>query len=78
MLIETLCTIPAKPRNWVWTGVIPDGQLSLLIGKPGVGKSMVVMDVIARATRGPRFHGRLSKLAKFETIKTLSNRELGQ
>jgi putative DNA primase/helicase len=52
MLIETLCNIPAKPRKWVWTGVIPEGQLTLLIGEPGIGKSMIAMDVIARATRG--------------------------
>jgi ABC-type uncharacterized transport system ATPase subunit len=51
-LFETLCNIPAKTRKWVWTGVIPEGQLTLLIGEPGVGKSIFAMDVIAWSTRG--------------------------
>ena len=54
MLLETLCNIPAKPQEWVWKGVIPEGQLTLLMGEPGVGKSMFAMDAIARSTRGQR------------------------
>lgn len=54
MLLETLCNIPAKPQEWVWKHVIPEGQLTLLMGEPGVGKSMLAMDVIARLTRGKR------------------------
>jgi hypothetical protein len=30
------------------------GQITLLMGEPGVGKSLFAMDVIARATRGLR------------------------
>jgi len=54
MLLETLCNIPAKPQEWVWQGVIPEGQLTLVMGEPGVGKSMFAMDAIARSTRGQR------------------------
>ena len=54
MFLETLCNIPAKPQEWVWKGVIPAGQLTLVMGEPGVGKSMFAMDAIARVTRGQR------------------------
>ena len=52
MNLEKLSDIPAKPQGWVWNGVIPEGQVTLLTGEPGVGKSLFAMDVIAQMTRG--------------------------
>ena len=52
MNLETLNNIPAKSQGWVWKGVIPEGQLTLLTGEPGVGKSLIAMEAIARLTRG--------------------------
>ena len=54
MNLEKLSDIPAKPQGWVWKGVIPEGQVTLLMGEPGVGKSLFAMDAIARLTRGER------------------------
>ena len=54
MNLEKLSEIPAKPQGWVWKGVIPDGQVTLLTGEPGVGKSLFAMDAIAKLTRGDR------------------------
>ncbi len=54
MNLEKLSDIPAKPQGWVWNGVIPEGQVTLLTGEPGVGKSLFAMDAIARLTRGER------------------------
>ena len=51
MNLEKLSDIPAKPQGWVWNGVIPEGQVTLVTGEPGVGKSLFAMDVIARLTR---------------------------
>ena len=54
MNLEKLSDIPAKPQGWIWRGVIPEGQVTLLTGEPGVGKSLFAMDAIARLTRGER------------------------
>ena len=54
MNLEKLSDIPAKPQGWVWKGVIPEGQVTLITGEPGVGKSLFAMDAIARLTRGQR------------------------
>ncbi len=54
MNLEKLSDIPATPQGWVWKGVIPEGQLTLLTGEPGVGKSLFAMDAVARLTRGER------------------------
>lgn len=37
---------------WFWWGYIPLGAVTLLEGEPGAGKSLVALDLIARATRG--------------------------
>ena len=52
MDLKCLFHIKAKPRGWVWKGVIPAGQLSLLIGERSVGKSMFALDLAARVTQG--------------------------
>ena len=52
MDLKCLFHIKAKPRGWVWKGVIPAGQLSLLIGEQGVGKSLLALDLAARMTQG--------------------------
>ena len=54
MNLEKLSDIPAKAQGWVWNGVIPEGQVTLLTGEPGVGKSLFAMDAIAKLTRGDR------------------------
>ena len=54
MNLEKLSDIPATPQGWVWKGVIPEGQLTLLTGEPGVGKSLFALDAVARLTRGER------------------------
>ncbi len=38
---------------WLWPGRIPIGHVTLLAGEPGVGKSLVGLDLAARLSRGP-------------------------
>lgn len=38
--------------QWLWPGRIPLGKLTLLAGDPGLGKSLLSLDVAARVTRG--------------------------
>lgn len=47
--------IAAKPLRWLWPGRIPLGKLTLLIGDPGLGKSVLTVDVASRVTRGTSF-----------------------
>jgi putative DNA primase/helicase len=47
--------ITPKPLLWLWPGRIPLGKLTLLIGDPGLGKSLLTNDVASRVTRGTLF-----------------------
>jgi putative DNA primase/helicase len=38
--------------DWAWDGMVPMGKLSLITGDPGVGKSLVALQVAAMMTRG--------------------------
>jgi hypothetical protein len=38
--------------NWLWPGRIPRGQVTVIEGEPGVGKSFVALDLAARFSRG--------------------------
>jgi hypothetical protein len=48
-----LAAMTFKPINWVVPGIIPEG-LTILAGKPKIGKSWLALD-IALAITGPRF-----------------------
>src|SRR4051812_46740387 len=39
-------------NNWLWRGRIPLGYVTLLVGDPGAGKSLVALDIAARVSRG--------------------------
>ncbi len=47
--------IAPEPLRWLWPGRIPLGKLTLLIGDPGLGKSLITIDIAARITRGTAF-----------------------
>lgn len=56
-LITPLAQIPAEPLHWLWPGRIPSGKLSLLAGDPGLGKSLLSLDVAARVSSGKPWPG---------------------
>lgn len=41
-----------KPVPWLWEPYIPQGMITLLVGDPGLGKSMLTVRLSALATRG--------------------------
>lgn len=47
--------ISPEPIRWLWPGRIPLGKLTLLIGDPGLGKSLLTLDIAARLSRGSDF-----------------------
>ena len=48
------CMADVEPRSisWLWQGRIPLGRISLLVGRPGEGKSFLTTDMAARVTTG--------------------------
>ncbi len=57
-----LADVTISPVDWLWEGRIPRGMITLVEGDPGVGKSTLVADIVARHTSGTPFPG--SKLAR--------------
>jgi putative DNA primase/helicase len=41
--------------KWLWPGRIPAGKLTLFVGDPGTGKSLITLDVAARLSTGRSF-----------------------
>jgi len=50
-----LADISAEKRQWLWEPRIPSGELTLIAGIQGIGKSMVLVDILARVTTGRRW-----------------------
>ena len=44
--------VTPKRMEWLWPGRIPLGKLVAFAGPGGIGKTMVLMDLVARITRG--------------------------
>ncbi len=47
-----LDTVTPEPVNWLWQSCIPLGKLTVIDGDPGLGKSTVTLDLVARVSRG--------------------------
>jgi len=47
-----LSEVPVETVKWLWPCRIPFGMLTVFEGDPGLGKSMVTMDLVARVTSG--------------------------
>ncbi len=50
--IVWLTDVEARPVQWLWTGRVPFGKVTIFEGEPEQGKSMVTCDLVARVTRG--------------------------
>ena len=55
--LELLCAAdhPAEPVEWLWPHRIALGKVTLIAGDPGLGKSVLALDVAARVSRGQPF-----------------------
>ena len=49
---KVLKDISKTKIEWLWYPYIPCGKITILQGDPGCGKSMLMMDIIARLTTG--------------------------
>ena len=54
---RVVCMADVAPQaiTWLWPGRIPEAKITLLAGDPGMGKTMLALDIIARVTRGGTF-----------------------
>ncbi len=50
--VVRLADVPAVKVPWLWAGKIAVGRLTMLAGDPGLGKSLLTLDIAARVTRG--------------------------
>jgi hypothetical protein len=51
-LLVCLADVEAKEIAWLWPGRIALGRITLLVGRPGEGKSFLTTDMAARVTTG--------------------------
>jgi hypothetical protein len=49
---ERLSQIKSATIQWLWEPYLPRGKLAILDGDPGVGKSLLTIDLAARLSRG--------------------------
>ena len=49
---RTFDEIKPEKIQWSWPGKIPLGKYTEIIGNPGVGKSLMTVDLMARVSRG--------------------------
>jgi hypothetical protein len=54
-LLTTLADVPPRALEWLWPGRLARGKLAILDGDPGLGKSLVTLDLCARVTTGRPF-----------------------
>jgi putative DNA primase/helicase len=50
--IVAMNTIEPRAVEWLWKNRIPNGKLVSLSGNPGLGKTLVLMDIAARVSTG--------------------------
>jgi hypothetical protein len=44
--------VAAQPMRWLWPGRIACGKVTVLAGEPGLGTSVIALDIAARASSG--------------------------
>lgn len=50
--VRAIREVEIVQTQYVWNNYLPVGEVSLLVGKPGIGKSTVVVDLAAKLTTG--------------------------
>jgi archaellum biogenesis ATPase FlaH len=63
VIITRLSSLEPLSLDWLWPGYIPAGMLAILDGDPGLGKSLLTLDLVARVTRGWAMPGQPPSLA---------------
>ena len=66
----TLRLSDVKPQRvrWLWPYRIPRGRLTLIVGDPGLGKSLTTIDIAARLSRGKAWPDGATPSARASTL----------
>jgi putative DNA primase/helicase len=51
-VLTCMADVEAREIDWLWPGRVPLGRITLLVGRPGEGKSFLTMDMAARVSTG--------------------------
>lgn len=51
-ILVRLADVAPESVSWLWPGCLARGKLTLLVGDPGLGKSLVTLDAAARVSTG--------------------------
>ena len=51
-VLRRLADVEPREVQWLWPGRVPLGRISLLVGRPGEGKSFLTTDMSARVSTG--------------------------
>ncbi len=51
-VLTCLADVQPKDVSWLWPGRVPLGRITLLVGRPGEGKSFMTTDMAARVSTG--------------------------
>jgi hypothetical protein len=54
---RTMATVQMRAIDWLWTGWIPKGYVTIWAGETGAGKSTALADVVARESTGQPWPG---------------------
>ena len=66
--VISAAAIQPERVEWLWLDRIPRGTLTLLVGDPGLGKSLLSIDLAARLSRGELGEAGVAMLATGEDI----------
>jgi uncharacterized protein YijF (DUF1287 family) len=61
LIATPLSDVPPEAVSWLWPGRIPFGKLTMLDGDPGLGKSLLTLDLAARVSTGRPMPGEMGK-----------------
>lgn len=50
--LVALSSMEVQDVKWIWNGYIPANKITILDGDGGIGKSLIVLDIMARLTTG--------------------------
>lgn len=51
-VVVRLDAVSIEEVEWLWHGRVPRGKVTLIVGDPGLGKSFLTLDIVARVSRG--------------------------
>src|SRR3954451_19327422 len=55
MQVQSISQLAVRPVSWLWPGRLARGKLAILDGDPGLGKSLLALDLCARLSTGSPF-----------------------